>query len=88
LKFRRQQPFGPSLLDFFSAAHQVAVEADGGQHFAASGEEADTQRTAYLVERGLTVLRFSNLHVLTRLAGVISEIVLAVPTGENCASGG
>jgi very-short-patch-repair endonuclease len=88
LRFCRQQSFGPYILDFSGTTHQVAVEVDGSQHFTASGQEADTQRTAYLVERGVTVLRFSNLDVLTRLAGVISEIVLAVPEVENRASGG
>jgi type I restriction enzyme M protein len=33
LKFRRQHPAGPYILDFYCASRRVAVELDGGQHF-------------------------------------------------------
>ena len=31
-KFRRQQPMGPHILDFYCAAAQVNIELDGTQH--------------------------------------------------------
>jgi very-short-patch-repair endonuclease len=33
LKFRRQHPVGPYIVDFYCADRRLAVELDGGQHF-------------------------------------------------------
>ena len=32
LKFRRQAPVGPYIVDFLCIAHRLVVEADGSQH--------------------------------------------------------
>jgi hypothetical protein len=32
VKFRRQQPIGPFIVDFVCFEHRVIVEVDGGQH--------------------------------------------------------
>jgi len=33
LKFRRQHPCGPYILDFYCPRALLAIELDGGQHF-------------------------------------------------------
>ena len=33
LKFRRQYPFAPYILDFYCVEQSLAIELDGGQHY-------------------------------------------------------
>lgn len=61
MKFRRQHPHPPYVLDFYCAELMLVIELDGGQHFDEAGREKDRQRTLYLQKQGLEVVRFSNL---------------------------
>jgi very-short-patch-repair endonuclease len=89
LHFRRQQPFGPYVLDFYCHHAQLAIELDGTQH----GEEVqrwrDRDRDQYLSDRGVRVLRFRNGDVFSRLSDVLREIDRALsresplPVGEG-----
>jgi len=78
VKFRRQHQLGPFIVDFFTVSHGLAVEIDGGQHFDDAQASADAVRTAYLEERGVRVVRFSNLEVLKETDSVLSAIWEAV----------
>ncbi len=44
LKFRRQHPIGPYILDFYCDAAKLAVEVDGAIHDIASVANADRER--------------------------------------------
>jgi very-short-patch-repair endonuclease len=77
LKFRRQHPFGPFILDFYCPALKLAVELDGGQHGEPATMAADQRRSAYLARRGIRVLRFSDYDALSNTEGVILEILKA-----------
>ncbi|MGJ3648959.1 endonuclease domain-containing protein [Sphingomonas sp. GlSt437] len=46
MKFRRQHPAGPYILDFFCAARKLAVEIDGEAHSRGNQPEHDQQRDA------------------------------------------
>jgi adenine-specific DNA-methyltransferase len=73
LRFRRQAPLGPYVVDFFCPDAKLIIEVDGGQH---AGRQAyDTRRTTWLEERGYRVLRFWNNEVLENTDGVLSEIL-------------
>ena len=74
LRFRRQQPVGPYIADFFCAAAKLIVELDGGQHNTDAGFHYDEQRTRYLSARGYRVLRFSNEMVLRHFDAVLDHI--------------
>lgn len=74
LKFRRQHPCGPYILDFYCPARRLAVELDGGQHFDQAAEQYDLRRTAFLVRRGVQVLRFQNDFILRELCSVLEVI--------------
>jgi very-short-patch-repair endonuclease len=78
-KFRRQQPFGPYVLDFYCAESKLAIELDGGQHAGPQGIDADRLRNEYLKREGLTVLRFWNNQVFEEFDGVLETIINAVP---------
>ena len=75
LKFRRQHPIGPYILDFYCAEHRLAVELDGGQH---ALSRKDTIRDRWLNVRGCRVLRFWNHDVLTQPGAVLESILLAI----------
>ena len=77
VKFRRQHPIPPYVVDFYCDAFRLVIELDGSQH----SEEADRVRTQYLEERGLRVLRFSNHDVLENRAAVLEAIwgIVAAP---------
>src|SRR5688500_16330958 len=63
-RFRRQQPVGPYIADFLCAALYLAVEVDGDSHTEPAQEQWDQDRTTYLADHGVRVLRFTNLDVL------------------------
>ena len=70
LKFRRQHPMPPYILDFYCEAARLAVELDGSQH----GEQADAERTLSLEAQGVMVLRFWNNQLLLETAAVLEQI--------------
>lgn len=83
IKFRRQHPFGPYVLDFFCVKAQLAVELDGGIHDRPEQREYDDERTAYLEANGLRILRFRNEDVADRLDEVVARILEAAsPTPQ------
>jgi len=72
--FRRQHPVGPYTVDFHCSKLRLAVEVDGGQH-AELRKQADDRRTAWLAEKGVTVVRYWNNDVLSNLDGVLSDLL-------------
>ncbi|ADL02040.1 endonuclease domain-containing protein [Brevundimonas subvibrioides] len=78
LKYRRQHPVGPYILDFYCAAARLGVEIDGMGH--ASDEQAahDRRRTAWLGGQGIKVIRLRAEDVRTELDGVLTFIGEAV----------
>src|SRR5256885_553821 len=64
LRFRRQQPIGPYVVDFYCSAAQVVIELDGGQHADGAHPARDSRRTDWLQSRGYRVLRFWNSDIL------------------------
>lgn len=75
LKFRRQTPIGPYIVDFACPSKRIIVEADGSQH--ADDMDYDAERTAFLAQSGWTVLRFWNGDVLKDIDGVCRHIITA-----------
>jgi very-short-patch-repair endonuclease len=75
LKFRRQQPVGVYVVDFFCPEKKLIVKLDGGQHQERIGY--DEARDAWLKSEGYTVLRYWNNEVMGNLEGVLEDIVRA-----------
>src|SRR5271166_3955019 len=71
LKFRRQAPIGPYIVDFLCIAHRLVVEADGSQH---AENRRDAIRDERLAREGYTILRFSNHDILTARESVLATI--------------
>ena len=71
LKFRRQTPIGPYIVDFLCIAHWLVVEADGSQH---AENKRDAIRDEWLAREGYKILRFSNRDILTARESVLATI--------------
>ena len=76
LKFRRQAPMGPYILDFFCPAARLAVEIDGGGHARRAGIAADDRRDRWLEAQGIITLRFTNETILSD-AALVCDAILA-----------
>ena len=63
LRFRRQFQIGRYIVDFYCAKARLVVELDGSQHCEPDAVAYDKIRTQFLEEKGLYVLRLSNLDV-------------------------
>lgn len=77
-KFRRQHPLGPYILDFVCLEHGLVVEVDGGQHADPQAQAYDQQRSAWLQQQGLQVLRFWNHDVLQQTHEVLAQLLQAL----------
>jgi very-short-patch-repair endonuclease len=74
LKFRRQHPVGPFILDFYCGAARLAVELDGVSH---EGEEAaayDRRRDEWIARQGIGTLRIPYSVLSTDLERVLVRI--------------
>ena len=71
-KFRRQQPIGCFIVDFFCAAERLIVEVDGAIH--ESQKILDQQRQELLESLGLRFIRVSSDLVETNLSAALEII--------------
>lgn len=74
VKFRRQQPVGPYIVDLMTCEGKLIIELDGGQHNEEEIKARDKERVSWFEERGYRVLRFWNNDVLTNMEGVMEKI--------------
>jgi very-short-patch-repair endonuclease len=72
IKFRRQHPIGPYIVDFYCAEFSLVIELDGASHD--ERERYDMARDAHLQSLGLSVVRFTNGQVLDDIDSVIAAI--------------
>jgi very-short-patch-repair endonuclease len=82
VKFRRQVPVGPYIVDFFCFSAKLVVELDGSQHGTAEGKKYDFHRDQFLKADGITVLRFSNKEFLVNQDGVCRVIQERLRNGK------
>lgn len=74
VKFYRQKVMGRYIVDFYCAKAKLIVELDGSQHYEEAGKQYDEERTAYLKEYGVSVLRIPNNEVNQNFRGVCEYI--------------
>jgi very-short-patch-repair endonuclease len=84
LKFRRQHPIGPFILDFYCVSVKLAVEIDGAVHTLGDNPARDDRRDLWLERRGITVLRIEARHVKDRVDVVLDEIRRAAADAARC----
>ena len=76
LRFRRQHPVGPFVIDFYCAERKLGIEVDGRAHDNAERVAQDEQRTMWLNNQGIQVIRFMATDVLDpeSFDGVVARI--------------
>ena len=74
IRFTRQKVLGKYIADFYCARAKLVIELDGSQHYEDVGLKNDEERTKYLENYGIKVIRFSNLDVLMNFEAVCTVI--------------
>ena len=59
---------------FYSAEAKLVIELDGSGHYTKEGKQYDEERTAFLEEYGLTVIRIPNTEIHNNFRGVCEYI--------------
>jgi very-short-patch-repair endonuclease len=78
VRFRRQQPIGSFIVDFYCSPARLVIELDGTQHGTDDQVAYDDERTRWLQQKGYRVLRFWNDEVLYYQEGVLERIQIAM----------
>ena len=78
VQFYRQKPIGNYIADFYAQAVKGVVELDGAQHLEFGQAKSYAQRTRYLEQQGLKVLRFDDRQALLQTESVLEGIFQAV----------
>jgi very-short-patch-repair endonuclease len=74
LRFRRQHPVGPYILDFYCDAAKLAVEVDGEGHVQQAAY--DGRRDNWLLAQGIRTLRIRAIEIRDNLDGVLATIAI------------
>ena len=74
VRFTRQKVLGRYIVDFYCPKAGLVVELDGSQHYAEENVVSDAERTAYLEQFGLQILRIPNNWIHENFQGVCEWI--------------
>ena len=81
LRFRKQHPAGPYVLDFYCHEARLCIEIDGQSHdFTAA---CDERRDRWLASQGVRTVRVSARDVLRNLDGVVQYILAEAQTPSD-----
>jgi very-short-patch-repair endonuclease len=75
VKFRRQHPIGPYVVDFYCSHASLIVEIDGEAHSRGEQPVRDRSRDQFLEENGYRVLRIAAAEVLRNVEAVVASVV-------------
>ena len=78
VKFTRQKILGKYIADFYCAQVKLVIELNGSQHFDEKVLASDNERTEYLKQFGVTVIRIPNNEVNRKFRVVCEYIDLKV----------
>ncbi len=74
VKFRRQHPIGPYIVDFFCREAGLVIEVDPRPAERDGASRPDADRARYLEEHRLRVLRLSSNDVMTSFDSALERI--------------
>ncbi len=63
IRFLRQKVLGKYIVDFYCAEAKLVIELDGAGHDTEAAKEYDKERTVFLEEYGLKVIRIPNTKI-------------------------
>ncbi|OGY36685.1 MAG: hypothetical protein A3E36_03870 [Candidatus Andersenbacteria bacterium RIFCSPHIGHO2_12_FULL_45_11b] len=88
-RFRRQFGIGRYVVDFYCPKLRLVIEIDGDSHYTDEAQAYDAERTEYLNNCGIQVLRYTNTEIMKNVDGVVERISEVVsPPYEGGARGG
>ena len=82
-KFRRQQPIGNFIVDFYCSDAHLVIEVDGSIHDEDEQAKYDENRQLFLEELGIQVIRFTNDAVIKETDAVIDHIMKMLNNGDK-----
>ena len=78
----RQKVIGKYIVDFYIASHKIAIELDGSQHYEDKNIVYDLDRSRYLQNEGIKVLRYTNLDINRNFEGVCQDFLMNLDTSS------
>jgi len=78
VKIYRQRIIGSFIVDFYCASARLVIEVDGSQHYESQGMAYDAERSKFLSDLGLEVLRFSNRDIDRNFRSVCEQIDITI----------
>jgi very-short-patch-repair endonuclease len=88
LRFRRQHPIGPYILDFYCAAVGLAVEVDGQAHDSLERARHDAARAVWLTKHGIRQLRLPAGDILDPARRTLALEAIVAAAAPSTAFGG
>jgi len=90
IRFRRQAPIGPYVVDFACHSARLVIEVDGGVHDRTDVALRDLERDKWFATQGYRVIRIPTKRIETEVDSVVAAIAKAagvfVPPGSARAS--
>jgi len=83
IRFVRQKILGKYIADFYCAEAKLVIELDGSQHYENENQHKDAERTVFLEEYGLRVLRIPNNEVTQNFQGVCEYIAREIQKSKG-----
>ena len=74
IRFVRQKVLGKYIADFYCAKAKIVIELDGSGHYTEDRKQYDIERTAFLEEYGLKVIRVLNSEIINDFRAVCEYI--------------
>ena len=71
VKFRRQHPIPPFIVDFAAIEIGLIIEIDGATHISDEELQNDKSREDYLKAKGFEIIRIKNLDIYNNLGGIL-----------------
>ena len=88
IKFRRQHPIGPYVVDFFASTARLVIEIDGAIHDSETAQNYDRKRQDYIEAQEYRVMRVSGAEVMRDADAVANAILALVESPLHHASHG
>jgi very-short-patch-repair endonuclease len=74
IRFLRQKIIGNYIVDFYCPKANLVIELDGSEHYTDKGIVYDEERTEYLKNFGLQVIRIPNNYLKENFQGVCEYV--------------
>ena len=73
-KFRRQYSVDSFIIDFYCPKVKLGIEVDGEVHFTYEAKEYDENRSGFLADFDIEIIRFKNDEIYNNIEMVLNKI--------------